>query len=78
MIVTVIEARQKWCPMTRVPFNRQITASGEIVAAGPVGNRATPEEAIGLCIGDNCMWWRPYPETQDEGFCGIAYAGYGT
>lgn len=83
MILTESQAREKWCPFSRV-----------VEAGGPVGipayNRAHHQSndapvsypAGGLCLGSKCMAWRferfPVATTgntelrSDRGYCGLA------
>lgn len=68
--MTEIEAKTKWCPMTRVRWAK-LNDAGKYVTEGDGGfNRArisftSEERMVGLCIASECMMWR-------NGYCGLA------
>jgi len=64
MIVTEEQAKNKWCPMSRVADISD--GDGEYI---PVGYNRWSNGDISLgsyCIGSECMAWVEY-----EGYCGL-------
>jgi len=59
------EALKKWCP-----FSRTGTENGDSI------NRYAPGYGLAqecLCIGSQCMAWRPsYESGNGHGYCGLA------
>lgn len=73
--VTQDEAREMWCPMSRV----MVTVGDGVPAMS--ANRfdlrdhgASDLRGNATCIGDACMGWREVDLAKGTGYCG--YAGY--
>lgn len=81
------EAKEKWCPFSRVIYNNSGTAAttnspppGTIqVVLPPVSSVATYNRQGGdnvpwecKCLADKCMAWRTVLADNDDGHCGLA------
>lgn len=64
MLLTIKEAKEKWCPMARI-----LSADGNASYNYRIGSGA----ASG-CIGCDCMAWREVDEMKitKKGYCGLA------
>lgn len=75
MILTELEARERWCPMSRIP-------GANDAGAVAVVNRNEEGEPHGPCVGSSCMMWRWHFELRgaptprlirtSQGYCGLA------
>lgn len=75
MIVTVNEAKQKWCPMVR-HIDLRADSHGTAAAGSNAGGKGRVDEA-NCCVGPQCMMWRFAEAMHDgteTGFCGLAGA----
>ena len=78
MLLTEGQAREKWCPMARVPSRcGGVTGQYEVAANRGVAMDKPYDQA--RCIASDCMMWRwgESAETADKdrgrvGFCGLA------
>ena len=80
MIVKESEARDKWCPFSRVMLvtgtpNGMVAVSGNRMNAPPQDIAAqaearNPKDA--RCIGSRCMAWRYADDSVMAGSCGLA------
>ena len=77
--MTEEEAKEKWCPFTRVGF--WINAPDDSFLATS-GNRMTPMNDECNCIASGCMAWRwsrkdfkNLPRSEWYGYCGLAGEG---
>lgn len=80
MILTEQEAKEKWCPLSRVlvigqngmpmsmPFNRTIQTDQKVVANAPTGEITLSLPESCQCAGSVCMMWRwlDKPPTEPE------------
>lgn len=66
--MTEHEARTKWCP-----FVRYVEIDNDGAVATPAYNRDCEEGNPGCrCIASDCMAWRRWTLTPEEGHCGLA------
>ena len=60
-----VEAKQKWCPMTRF----------RIGAVVDVGDNQSAVLDDNNCIGEGCACWQPqYADKRELGRCGMTHA----
>ena len=74
MLVSEVEAREKWCPHVRRALPAYVGAaagSGGAVAAGNRGGSGDPLP-IDRCLGSSCMawgWWSQAAAAPRLGYC---------
>lgn len=89
MILSINDAKKKWCPFFRVAIFQSSNGMGHSVA-GYAPNRQDYDEYSPLkgsnCIANECMAWKWYstaetrefgPKKERMGFCGLMQDGNG-
>ena len=88
MIVKNEEAKEKWCPVSRMTWADMKDDGGYMTATngngvgwnrvriqgnGKNGSATGKEYSVGKCVGPECMWWIAY--NASSGSCGAALRG---
>lgn len=64
-------AKEKWCPMTRVPLTEGMSANTSISTRND-GDGYANLWAETRCQGTGCMMWRWTDHKRVDGHCGLA------